>query len=64
MVEDNLKSDALRYIYFLEKNKNNYFDCFKYNIKHNYYYWDRMALKTYLKHGDKEIETLVSKITA
>lgn len=63
MVEDNLKSDALRYIYFLEKNKNNYFDCFKYDIKHNYYYWDRMALKTYLKNGNKEIETLVSKIT-
>jgi hypothetical protein len=62
-VGDELKSDALRYIYYLEKNKNNYFDCFKYNINYNYYYWDRKALRNYLKHGNNEIETLVSKIT-
>ena len=62
-VGDELKSDALRYIYYLEKNKNNYFDCFRYNFSHNYYYWNRSALKSYLKSGNKEIEALVSKIT-
>jgi len=63
-VSEELKLDSLKYIHYFEKYKNNYIECIKYDIKHNIYYWDRKALKNYLRNGNREIQLLVSKITS
>jgi capsular polysaccharide export protein len=61
-VSQALRSNALRYIYYLETKKNNYLECFKYDVSHNYYYWDEKAFKNYIKHGNSEIKAITARL--
>ena len=56
-VTDQQKVEVAKYLYLLEK-MHVHVDCIEYDQDLSNFYWQRKALKSYLKHGNKEIESI------
>jgi hypothetical protein len=60
-VTEKHKTDVTRYMYLLEK-KHVHIDCISYDTTLRKFYWNRRALKNFLKHGNENIKSLVENI--
>ncbi len=62
-VTDKQKIEVATYLYLLE-NKHIYVSCIEYDQELGGFYWNRKALRKYLKKGNKEIESIVENMLA
>jgi len=62
-VTEQQKFEVAKYLYLLEK-KHVYVDCIAYDQDLSNFYWQRKALKNYLKNGNKEIESIAKYMLA
>ena len=60
-VTDKQKIDVARYVYLLES-KHVHVDCISYDTKFRKFYWNRRALKNFLKNGNENMQLLVENI--
>jgi len=60
-VTDKQKIDVARYVYLLES-KHVHVDCISYDTKFRKFYWNRRALRNFLKNGNENIKSLVANI--
>jgi hypothetical protein len=60
-VTDKQKIDVARYLYLLER-KHVHIDSIIYDSRPRKFYWNRRALKKYLKNGDEQIESVVENM--
>jgi capsular polysaccharide export protein len=58
---DKQRIDVARYVYLLES-KHVHVDCISYNTTLRKFYWNRKALRNFLKNGNKNIKSLVENI--
>jgi len=61
IVPDEKKIDVSKYLYLLERH-HVYVDCISYDLKLNKFYWNRKALRKYLKYGDERIQSVVENM--
>jgi hypothetical protein len=62
-VTDKQKIDVARYLYLIER-KHVHVDCISYDTKLRKFYWNRNALRKYLKNGDEKIRSVVEDMLA
>lgn len=62
-VTDKQKIEVATYLYLLE-NKHIHVSCIAYDHELREFYWDRKALRKYLKNGNKEFESVVENMLA
>lgn len=60
-INDKHKTDVTRYLYSLKK-KHLHIECIKYDKTLDKLYWDRKALKKYLRKGDERIRLVVENM--